>query len=104
MRQTGEEVPLARFGDLIMPHKRSEEKLRMRRIRQIIFSKSVYDKNRAETVSRVSRLDVLGLLKEPLEVSVVPDVEKGEVLIDSRGRGSFQRLKDLEDQESKEHG
>jgi hypothetical protein len=81
----------ARFGDLIMPHKRSEEKLRMRRIRQIIFSKSVYDKNRAETVSRVSRLDVLGLLKEPLEVSVVPDVEKGEVLIDSRGQGSFQR-------------
>jgi len=44
-------------------------------------------------VSRLSRSDVLGLLDEPVEVGLVPDVEKGEVLADSRGLGSFQRLK-----------
>jgi hypothetical protein len=31
------------------------------------------------------------LLREPVQVSLVPDVEKGEVLLDSRGRGSFQK-------------
>jgi hypothetical protein len=35
-------------------------------------------------VSRVSRLDVMALLNEPIEVDLVPDFEKGEVLLDSR--------------------
>ena len=39
----------------------------------------------------MSRSDVLGLLAEPVEVGLVPDVERGEVLADSRGEGSFQR-------------
>jgi hypothetical protein len=85
---------MAFFGDPAMPHRRSREKLQMREIRRIIFSKSVYDREAAETVCRVSRLDVLHMLKEPLEVHLVPDVEKGEVLIDSRGQGSFQRVHD----------
>ncbi|MGA2308575.1 MAG: hypothetical protein ABSG57_03375 [Candidatus Bathyarchaeia archaeon] len=42
-------------------------------------------------MSLLSRVAVLGLLEEPVEVSLVPDVQKGEVLVDSRGRGSFQR-------------
>jgi hypothetical protein len=33
------------------------------------------------------------MLAEPVEVGLVPDVEKGEVLADSREQGSFQRLK-----------
>ena len=37
-------------------------------------------------------MDVLGALKEPVEVHLVPDVEKGEVLTDTRGRGTLQRL------------
>ena len=42
-------------------------------------------------ISRMTRLEVMGQLKEPIEVHLVPDVEKGEVLLDSRGRGSLQR-------------
>ena len=73
-------------------HKRSEERLQLRRIRNILFSSCFYDKRVCEAVSRVSRSDVLGLLAEPVEVGLVPDVEKGEVLADSRGEGSFQRV------------
>jgi len=39
----------------------------------------------------VSRLDVLSLNCEGFNVSLVPDVGKGEVLIDSRGKGSLQQ-------------
>ena len=39
----------------------------------------------------VSRLDVMALLGGSVEVDLVPDVEKGEVLLDSRGRGTFQK-------------
>ena len=36
----------------------------------------------------------MGLLNcEGLKVSLIPDVEKGEVLIDSRGKGSLQNAK-----------
>jgi hypothetical protein len=52
------------------------------------------DKYRGEIVSRVSRLDVLGLLNcEGLKVSLVPNIERGEVLIDCRGKGSLQNAK-----------
>ena len=48
---------------------------------------------RCETVCQISRMDILALLTEPVvEVGDVPDVEKGEVLLDSRGTGSFQRM------------
>jgi hypothetical protein len=50
------------------------------------------DKYRGEIVSRVSRFDVLGLLNcEGFNVYLIPDIEKGEVLIDSRGKGSLQQ-------------
>ena len=74
-------------------HKRSQERLQLRRIRSILFSSCFYDKHACEAVSRLSRSDVLGMLAEPVEVGLVPDVEKGEVLADSRGLGSFQRLR-----------
>jgi hypothetical protein len=72
-------------------HKRGLKKLQARRIRGIILRRSFCDRNVGEVVSRVSRLDVMALLSGPVEVGLVPDVEKGEVLLDSRGRGSFQR-------------
>jgi hypothetical protein len=77
-----------------MVHKRSFNKLQRRIIRDMIFKNAYIDKYRGEIVSRVSRLDVLSLLNcEGLSVSLIPDVEKGEVLIDSRGKGSLQNAK-----------
>jgi hypothetical protein len=78
-----------REGDFM--HKRNPRKLQARKIRRIILAASFRDKNLCEVVSRVSRLDVMALLSGPVEVGLVPDVENGEVLIDSRGRGSFQK-------------
>jgi len=47
---------------------------------------------RCETVSRLDRVDVLALLNAPaIEVHHVPDIVRGEVLVDSRGQGSFQQ-------------
>jgi len=65
--------------------------LQKMRIRSLIFNCSFHDRQRCETVCRMSRLDILALLTGPVEVGDVPDVEKGEVLVDSRGQGSFQR-------------
>jgi len=40
----------------------------------------------------LSRRDLLGMLNfDGLNVSLVPEVERGEVLVDSRGGGSFQK-------------
>jgi hypothetical protein len=71
-------------------HKRNANKLLERKIRGIILRGSFYDRKVSEVVSKMTRLDVLAQLNEPVEVHLVPDVEKGEVLIDSRGRGSLQ--------------
>ena len=74
-----------------MVHKRSKDKLLQRQIRRMIYLRSFTDRIVCETVSKVSRQDVLSFLSEPVCVSDVPDVVKGEVLVDSRGQGSFQR-------------
>jgi hypothetical protein len=71
-------------------HKRKANKLQERKIRGIIQRGSYYDRYKGETVSKVTRLDIIGQLKEPVEIHVVPDLEKGEVLLDSRGKGSLQ--------------
>jgi hypothetical protein len=65
--------------------------LQKMRIRGLIFGSSFHDGQRCETVCRTTRTEVLALLSGPVEVGDVPDVMKGEVLVDSRGRGSFQR-------------
>jgi hypothetical protein len=73
-----------------MVHKRSFNKLQRRIIRNIILKNAYIDKYRGEIISRVPRLDVLGLLNcEGFNVYLIPDIEKGEVLIDSRGKGSL---------------
>jgi hypothetical protein len=75
-----------------MVHRRDVRlKLQQRRIRRILLSTAYYDRERSETVCRVSRLDVLRMLGESGQLSLVPDVVRGEVLIDARGTGSFQR-------------
>ena len=74
-----------------MVHKRSRDNLQRRQIRALIFASCYQDLNRCESVCRVSRSEILGSLTGSVEVSNVPDIEKGEVLVDSRGQGSFQR-------------
>jgi hypothetical protein len=71
-------------------HRRSRNKLLERRVRALIFSNAFVDTRRAETVCRLNRVDVLGMLNGPVNVGLVPPVMKGEVLMDSRGTGSFQ--------------
>ena len=70
-------------------HKRSAERLLLRRIRSAIFSTCYYDKDRREIVSTVTRQDLLSLINEPVEVGHIPDLEKGEVLVDSRSGAVF---------------
>jgi hypothetical protein len=73
-----------------MVHEMSKQKLLLRKIRALIYSLSYNDVLLCETVSKVSRVDVLAFLKKAVQVSDMPDVEKGDVLVDSRGRRSFQ--------------
>jgi hypothetical protein len=71
-------------------HRRSREKLLERHVRSLILASAFMDRMRAETVCRLDRVDVLALLDGPVDVGLVPPVVKGEVLVDSRGQGSFQ--------------
>jgi len=73
-----------------MPHKRSPESLEKRLIRKLILRNAFHDKHRCEIVSTFSRVAVLNLLPVSA-VHLVPSIENGEVLVDSRGQGSFQR-------------
>lgn len=68
-----------------------------RHIHRLILDNSRYDRERAEHVSLVSRIELLDLVQQNSDLSVFPDVMKGEILIDSRGRGSFQTLQKGED-------
>jgi hypothetical protein len=77
---------------VVILHRRSEKKLQERRIRALIFTTAFVDVARSETVCRVDGVGLLHGLQGPVDVSRVPEVEKGEVLVDSRGTGSFQRM------------
>jgi hypothetical protein len=72
-------------------HKRNVKKLQAMKMQKIILHNSFHDKKLAEVISRITRLEVMGQLNESIEVHLVPDVEKGEVLLDLRGRGSLQQ-------------
>lgn len=78
--------PLDHVSEVLgLVHKRSFNKLQRRVIRDMIFKNAYIDKY---------RLDVLSLLNcEGLKVSLVPNIERGEVLIDCRGEGSLQNAK-----------
>jgi hypothetical protein len=81
--------------EVIIMHKRNSNKLQERKIRGIIFRGSFYDRQCSETISKITRAEALAQLNEPIEVNFVPDLEKGEVLLDSRGSGSLQHLAKL---------
>jgi hypothetical protein len=63
-------------------------------VRHYIFTTSFQDPILAESVCRVNRQDLLAYastISMEVTVSDVPDVEKGLILSDSRGRGIFQK-------------
>lgn len=75
-----------------MVHKRKNNKKQERKIRGIILHNSYHDRKAGEVISKITQVDVMAHLDEPVEVHLIPDLEKGEVLLDLRGRGSFQLL------------
>ena len=80
---------------ILMVHKRKNIKKQERNIRGIILHGSHHDKKVGEIISKMTRVDVMAHLDEPIEVHLIPDLEKGEVLLDLHGKGSFQRLGEL---------
>lgn len=85
----------ARVGFLV--HKRCKKSLLRRHIHGLILNKSYFDHERSEIVCRVSRVEIIDLLPQPIDLHVVPNIEKGEVLIDSLGQGSFQRTTQIQE-------
>jgi hypothetical protein len=83
-------LPAVLEASLMVHRREGRVKLQQRRIRRIIFSSAHYDSEKREIVSSVTRLDVVSLLRESVKLDLIPDVEVGEVLMDARGRGSFQ--------------
>jgi hypothetical protein len=63
-------------------------------VRRYVYTTSFQDHILAESVCRVNRQDLLAYANGfSMEVTVgdMPDVEKGLILSDSRGRGVFQK-------------
>ena len=56
----------------------------------ILLEDCLKDKRIGEFISMSTRVEVMGKIKGELEVHLVPDIEKGEVIIDPSGKGSFQ--------------
>jgi hypothetical protein len=76
-------------------HRRSHRSLLRRQVQHLIFSFSYHDYDSGDFVNRVSREQILGLIDKAVQISAIPDIEKGEVLVDSRGNGTFQRERQL---------
>ena len=83
-----------------LPNRRSHHKLVKRALASFIHRTSFRDWEQAETVCRVSRSELIDFsityMKQqvhegPVELAIIPQVEKGLVLADSRGRGAFQQ-------------
>jgi hypothetical protein len=76
-------------------HKRTEEaikkRLAKRILRSIALERGFHDFERCETVCLLTRIELISLAGPIVQISDVPDVGRGEVLVDSRGEGSFQR-------------
>lgn len=83
-----------------MPHLRSQESMQRRSVKRYIFTHSFNDFLQGETVNRVDWDQVEAHLQVLYEKVVVHDVDVvaddlvlGEILSDSRGKGSFQKIK-----------
>ena len=90
-------------GSCGLKHKRSPEAVVRRiaramearqvkvRLRSLVLQRSFRDFERCESVCLLTRVDLLAVAGPEVQVCDVPDVERGEVLVDSRGEGSFQQ-------------
>ena len=63
-----------------------------------LLTTSYRDRQLAETVCRIDTSAIISHVQqqfphEPVEMSIVQDLEKGEVLVDSRGRGTLQTVR-----------
>lgn len=58
----------------------------------MILDSSHRDRERGENVCLVSQDELASLIRSYSDLSDLPMVEKGEILIDPRGQGSFQTL------------
>ena len=79
----------------VMPNKRSPRGRIKQAIRRYIFTTSYRDHNRAETVCRIDRKQILDYIlsyTDHIILSDIPEIEKGLVLTDSRGNGYFQKI------------
>jgi hypothetical protein len=56
-----------------------------------------HDYKRAESICKITRNEIADLLHEPLLLHIIPDVEKGEVLIDSRSQALSARYQTIHD-------
>ena len=75
-----------------LPLQRSPEAEVRRLVKRFLLKYAYRDPKLAETVNRKTSRDILTELIGHGLVGEVPfDVVKGEVLVDSRGRGSFQQ-------------
>ena len=68
--------------------KRSKQAMRKRLARRIVFATSFHDKELAETVARVK----LTYAEKVGYNAKIVNVERGEILKDNRGRGTFQKI------------
>jgi len=78
--------------------KRSQEAKIRRYAKRYVLNHSFHDVIWAETICIFDRVAVHNYihvtypeLLDGVLLSDIPDIERGEVLVDSRGRGSFQR-------------
>jgi hypothetical protein len=74
-----------------MTRRRCIERKKRKLARRMMLYSSFRGRARCETACRSSRADVPALLAGFVNADVVPGVEFGEVLMDSRGEGSFRK-------------
>lgn len=76
-----------------MPHRRSMKARQRRLVKRFILKNSFKDRMKAESVCRTDPKAIIEMLQKNFdEVHLeVINYERGEVLVDSKGRGSLQR-------------
>jgi len=72
---------------------RSPEGLQRQAVRKLVFTQSRRDRLQAENINLLSREQIVEELSKQFDGVVLCTVkfERGEVLLDSRGRGSLQQ-------------
>ena len=84
--------PPSTYG-FVLPHRRSIKARQRRAARRYVLNHAYHDREQAELVCKTSQKAVITFLQsrfESVDLSAF-DTEKGEVLVDSHGRGSLQQ-------------